>query len=216
MNDFEINPSGTNEKDDLDVVTLENDPEFTFEQYVQRLELSQDDLKKKILDVGSAESYFAKYLNENNISKDVFGVDLWNRFIYKKMSVQGRGEDLPFKKESFELVIALCSVPLMYWWKNKNADNVDMKKKIKNNLSEMIRVTKAGGEIKFGPIPLEGRTDKVQYFSDVFREILNEVKEENLNLEVNFFGEEEEKDNPYYKITTMISIKKPQHQPHLG
>ena len=51
------------------------DRENSFTRYVENLRLQPEDLKKKILDVGSRTSEFAQYAKEHNLGSEIYGID---------------------------------------------------------------------------------------------------------------------------------------------
>ena len=164
-------------------------PEFSdedkFRQYMEELDLAPSDFDKKILDVGSGASQFAKWAKEHHVSNQIYSLEPLEDSLEKSKSTKGRAEDIPFQDESFDLVISSGAIPQIFSgveYKKK------MEEKIRQSLSEIVRVTRKGGEIRFGPIR-EGK-----YWQRQFREtldgVLQELKDQNqLIIEEKFQGE---------------------------
>ncbi|MBI3334947.1 MAG: DUF483 domain-containing protein [Candidatus Portnoybacteria bacterium] len=104
---------------------------------------------KRILDIGAGLAEVAQAAKTRGI--EVLSLDKnlkrWKEeeLIEKDISyIVGKAEMLPFKAESFDLVIAHAAPPLL------SEDKEEVKKVIK----EVERVLKEGGEFRFGPAPL--------------------------------------------------------------
>lgn len=137
---------------------------FIFDLYVKQLQLSPEDFKKKILDIGAGSVQFAKWAKEQGISDNIFSLEPNpHKFTGKKpKTVGGEAEKIPFKDESFDLAISAHAIPTVLVL-NKEADNpetwVRFEKDFKQIIEEILRVTRTGGEIRIGPIA-EGRVFK--------------------------------------------------------
>jgi len=125
-----------------------------FQEYVNDLKLTTEDLKKKILDVGSGEGQFAKYLRELKINQEVYGLERSRKELSSsEKSVEGEATKLPFKNESFEMVISHESMPTLLYLSE------DTKKAVKESISEMLRVLKKQGEIRLGPVAMWNKAE---------------------------------------------------------
>ena len=133
-----------------------------FESYVRDLHLTPEDLGKKILDVGSEFAQFAKYAKENGINDRIFSFDGRDVFEEREKSVQGGMEvGLPFKNESFDLIVSHAAFPYFHLY----YPDAILGRELRNNLNELLRVVSVGGEIRFGPVAhitkeIEEKTNK--------------------------------------------------------
>ena len=123
--------------------------EETFQEYFYGLDLKPEDFDKKILDIGSGSAQFAKWAKEHKVSSNIFSLDPNAKFLDKTNVVKGRVQELPFKNESFDLVLSHGSIPQIF-----SGAEYEGKKEglLKGSLVEMIRVAKNDGEIRFGPV----------------------------------------------------------------
>ena|SRR3989344_2342030 len=139
------------------------------EEYSRDLDLNQKTLEgKKILDVGSGTRKFAKEVKESGINAEVISLDpvylsqelqeekmrheggpinKLKEFIratdipdVKEKTVAGVGEKMPFKDETFDLILADNSLPAY-----GNKEQID------EFFTEAFRVLKKGGELRFTP-----------------------------------------------------------------
>ena len=139
----------------------------SLEQYFFDLNLTADMLEgKKVLDIGSGTGRFAKELKEAGINAEVISLDpvfaapeeksriqgdisgkLYRKLIQetnipevKKKTVAGVGEELPFRDNTFDLIIA-----------NKSLPAYGTKPQIDQFFSEVFRVLKNDGEFRSSP-----------------------------------------------------------------
>jgi len=133
--------------------------EEVFQRYVEDLRLSPEDFNKKILDVGAGAAQFAKWAKEHGVSREIYSLEPKKEYLAEKdKSVVARAETMPFIDETFDLVVSNSAIPNVY----KDEGNADvMKEKVINNLREMMRVIKPGGEIRLARV-LMGKEDKSQ------------------------------------------------------
>lgn len=117
--------------------------EKEFQHYTDDLELTSEDFDKKILDIGAGNAKFAKWAKEHNISFRIYSIDRKKCMEEKTKAIRADAKTLPFKDESFDLVISNCAIP--------NTLNPDIKT-VRNSFEEALRVVKHGGEIRFGTV----------------------------------------------------------------
>ncbi len=122
--------------------------EEVFQNYMEDLNLSPEDFEKKILDVGSGSSQFAKWAKDHHVSSRVFSLEPKQESQEKTKSVQGTAEAMSFQDEAFDLVISNASIPNVFLGESSET----VKEKVKNSLFELMRVTKLGGEIRLGRV----------------------------------------------------------------
>ncbi len=140
-----------------------------YNRYLKDLKLREDDLRhKSILDIGVGRSGFTKYIKDHQITDKVFGIT--NDFGLKKIkeregTIMGLAEEMPFGDESFDLVVSNTATPneftsILYesleivdGERTVSQEAVDdLEFVIKNYVSEILRITKKGGEIRLGNI----------------------------------------------------------------
>lgn len=120
---------------------LEKTPgRISFESYQDYFNLTDDQLSKPLLDVGSNYGDFINYIRDNYNNENAFGIenqknktDIAGPFI-----INASGLDIPFEDESFDTVVAKNYLPMF----------LDNQENTKQSLNELIRVTKIGGIIK--------------------------------------------------------------------
>ena len=155
--------------------------EETLRHYFDALRLEPEDFEETIiLDVGAGSAQFAKWLKEHGAKNDVVSLEPEiEKLQEKEKSVGGLAEMLPFKDESFDLVLSHAAIPNNFTYESgkvsgKAASEAD--RKIYNALHEMIRVLKPGGEIRLAPVAFR-RGRKV--LSKILRENLQTLETEN-------------------------------------
>ena len=132
------------------------------ENYFKNLDISPEFLHgKKILDIGSGMNVFAEEVKDYDL--DLVSMDPFyalsqeqqkghikenTKFENKGYSqlVAGKGEALPFADGTFDVILALMSLP--YW--SNNFDSV------KNFFYEITRVLKSKGEARISPSSIGG------------------------------------------------------------
>lgn len=195
----------------------DKNPEKVFVDYVRNLELSEGDLKKNILDVGSGEGLFAEYVKARGINPQIVNLELNIDLPQKNQTVQGSVESIPFADESFELVISHCSIPNIFLGED---DPEIMKEKISKSLSEMVRVIKNGGEVRLGPVGKGDTYQSQRNFVEALEHALLELKkdygvmiEEIYQPENNIYEyvEEEPDKNRLLSKSFLLKIHKPQN-----
>ncbi|MBI2120881.1 MAG: class I SAM-dependent methyltransferase [Parcubacteria group bacterium] len=138
-----------------------------FEDVSSELGIIREDLKGKIiLDIGSGGAGFAEGVKQNKELKSrVISLDPnynletlseENRDLMRNAvkeinkegldAVAGLSESLPFKNESFDLIISNHAVP---WHIAEDAE------KVTKSIKEIIRTLKPGGEVKLHPVEEE-------------------------------------------------------------
>ncbi|MFA5714293.1 MAG: class I SAM-dependent methyltransferase [Candidatus Paceibacterota bacterium] len=151
----------------------ENDEnEKVFQRYVENLELTSEDFDKKILDIGSGYGGFSKWAKDHNVSSEIYSIDLWETPKEKENSVNGSAEELPFKNDSFDLIVSNCAIP-----------NVIDVEKIEKALSEAIRVTKPGGEIRLARVLEGGLYEPQKIRKQEVDSILEKLKNKDLKIQ---------------------------------
>jgi len=154
----------------------ESDEEI-FKNYLEDLKLKPENLDKKILDVGSASAQFGKWVNEHYGGSEVFSLDPKHESDKIIKRVKGGAEAIPFKDETFDLVISNGAIPNVLQTPWEESLEV-IKERIRNSLFEMMRVTKPGGEIRLGRVSREmDPSDHPVFIPDsILNTILEELK----------------------------------------
>lgn len=151
-----------------------------FHTQLNELGLSIESLRdKSVLDIGSGGARLAEGAKDEEINTKIISLDpkyslpgnlnrkicggkdtTMERIKEKQLpAVAGLAESLPFADESFDLIIANCSVP--YYQQNN-----DLKAK---SIFEMIRVQRPGGEAR---ITMVTKDDE-----DVIRDVIERLKD---------------------------------------
>lgn len=154
---------------------LESNPEDNgeayFQKYLDDLRLSREDLKGKILDVGSGNSALALFAKKKNVSSEIYSIDPWSIPKEKTKFVIGAAEALPFKDNSFDLIISNCAIPNIFFAEK------DGLKRMHDSLMDMMYALKPGGEIRLGNV-LRGRLYPHQReFTAFFDQMLQQLKD---------------------------------------
>ena len=137
--------------------------EETYRAYCEDLGLTESMLVgKKILDIGSAKSFFASYCLKQGISDTVYSVDggessytdqevkkaIWSEAV--KSGVEGKTkkapmQDLPYEEGSFDLVVILAALP----GRDKEfRGKLTLEEDIDRSYDEILRVLTSGGEAR--------------------------------------------------------------------
>jgi ubiquinone/menaquinone biosynthesis C-methylase UbiE len=143
--------------------------------YLETLNLSTEDLKKKILDVGGGDGHFASRSGGDVTVLD-YSADKYLQ--HSDFAVTGKSHQMPFKDESFELLISSQALPNAYVFNHTTREELeefrvkkdedpyspfaqDWVKEVTGNgendhteefLRESIRVLKPGGMCKYVPV----------------------------------------------------------------
>jgi SAM-dependent methyltransferase len=152
--------------------------ERTFKRYMEGLGLSEESLRgKKVLDLGSGEGEFVKFLIDKGITSQVYGIDveldeniIENRF--KKHFIRGSfEEDLPVQNVDYIVSVGAVSNGI---WGGKEVMN------IRRIVEKSLASLKENGEIRIYPIqeaaeetPLEG----LRASQEKWKELLTEISE---------------------------------------
>jgi len=122
---------------------MEEIPQEVFKQrfdwYMEDFDLTDEELRSPLLDVGAGSGAFIYYLRHNLGNKNAFGV---SKYIPKSLKhdegfVVTDGRALPFRDDTFEIVLARNYVPIFS----------DTEEEYLEAINELIRVTKPGGKI---------------------------------------------------------------------
>lgn len=113
-----------------------------FDSYLEDLPLTNDDLKKPILDVGAGSGGFISYVREVLGNDSAYAVDITDKnnkdeAIISDGFIIADGFNLPFRDETFDTVISNHYLTLFI---------KDIKKSIPA-ITELIRVAKPGGKV---------------------------------------------------------------------
>jgi len=128
-----------------DRVTQEKPKDFddtrekSFQEYSDYFSLTKEDLQKSLLDIGSGDGAFVQYLREVLGNNQAYGVEKQSQKINPSQEgmIAGNGLFLPFKDETFEIVIAKDYFPIFV----ANEENMQQ------TISEALRVLKQGGKM---------------------------------------------------------------------
>src|SRR3990167_1889353 len=156
------------------------------EKYLSDLNLAKETLEgKQILDLGSCTRRFAKELEDSGIKAEVFSLDPifenpkekieagaeelskqiseTERVSIVQKTIAGLGERLPFKNNSFDLILAEYSLPA-HATSKKQIDDF-----FKNSLSSL----RVGGELRFCPPVSLQNQELSEYITNKLTELSN-------------------------------------------
>lgn len=161
-----------------------NKPEMAdkkiFEDYMRDLDLSPEDLRGKVLDIGSGFSRFAKYAKEHGISSKIYSLEPQRLILHREKAVQADVRDIPFKNESFDRVISNYSFPVVLASENREEAILEAPEilgaDLLQSLTEMLRVLKPGGKIILSPIPVGTVYSRHMILNLEFDKILHELE----------------------------------------
>ena len=140
---------------------------------------------KQILDLGAGETdRLARDLKAAEIDANVIGLspDFTTSSImrphrllpeWKRNAVQGIAQRLPFKNESFDIILGLYSVTYYSWYPEQ----------VKAWTSEIRRVLRDGGEARLGPVYRDDEAERA--FGKDYQYIKGIAKANNMKIEVN-------------------------------
>ncbi|MEK7071967.1 MAG: class I SAM-dependent methyltransferase [Patescibacteria group bacterium] len=138
----------------------ESTDEEVFQSYVEDLRLVPEDFDKKIIDIGAGSTKFAKWAKEHGISREIYSLEPQEESILEKnKSVTALAEAIPFENGSFDLVISRAAIPNVY---EGEVNTETVREKVINSLSEMVRITRPGGEVRLSRVLIQ-QEHKPQY-----------------------------------------------------
>ena len=143
-----------------------NEEMNAYQQHLDELKLTPEDLKKKILDVGADFGYFAEVAKRNGYD-NIYSIDIeYPADMYHLDADIGLGAEklavadafqLPFKDKTFDMAISFCAMPNIAGGENP----IDYRNRVKKVCQEMLRVVKVNGEIRMARVvSWEDPTDK--------------------------------------------------------
>jgi SAM-dependent methyltransferase len=158
-----------------------------FERQVSELQLTQEDLEKKILDVGADLGQFSNEAKRRGY-KNIYSIDVSHPDEFHTIDSDaqiGAGTfavanalHLPFKDQEFDLTVSFYSMPHMLARRTKDTEEnrLQFRSLVSSVIDEMLRVTKLNGEIRLGGIPkTEGeRGSSFSRWSEI-REVLKKL-----------------------------------------
>lgn len=136
-----------------------------YNSYLRNLGITPDDLRDKhILDVGAERRYFASHVLREKLTDTIFSLDprvtarsedekLWKEIdaeMQEKVrarTVRARGQAIPLKDESMDLVLANCFSRSEHAGRSEEAEL--MQKEIEDLFDEFVRVLAPGGEMRY-------------------------------------------------------------------
>ncbi len=186
------------------------EPKKVFEKYLRDLQLTPDDLRKSILDIGSWKGEFEEELRKEVPNARIVSVDQHDYPDYGVKAVNI--EALPFPDESFELVLSHNALPTVVAFACGDRDAPtwsEAEKTIKASLAEMVRVTAVGGETRLNHIAeTEGGKPWVKTFDKVKRAVEETLLKLNKQVQAEFLFMGTDQVNSALKHTYLLKIKK--------
>jgi len=124
----------------MEKITEPNIKREAFDEYIDLLKLTDEDLSKSLLDVGAGTGQFISFLRNELGNRNAYGVDDSKDKVFyggQEGMVIGDGFKLPFSDGQFEIVISKNYLPIF----------VDDEEKMQESIQELLRVTAPGGRI---------------------------------------------------------------------
>lgn len=173
------------EEVEKDFTTEEN-----FNRYLKNLDLKLEDLNKNVLDIGSGSGDFARWAKEKGIESRIESIDP-----RAKEGVKAVAENIPFKNESFDLIVSVAAIPNIYIGEKESGEKVTL------SFDEMNRVLRYGGEIRLGNVLIGEKYEPQQKIKESIEEKLTEFEEMGFEIEMTRkpsgdIYEYDEKNNP--------------------
>ena len=167
--------------------TIEQEKEKTFREYMENLKLAPEDFNKKILDIGSGEGDFAAWAQNHGVSDTIYSLEKSPNYqAFAEKTTRGEAEYIPFKDESFDMIISHASMPILLYEKD------DSKKALHYSVLEMLRVVRQNGEIRLVPLAEWKQTGKLRELVKVFSaELATLVKDRKISFEKISLGKAE-------------------------
>jgi len=156
----------------------------TLEDYIEQLDLTEADLQKNILDVGSGRgASFSRKAKERGLGDKIYSIDPNSGNERSINFVRGQGEYLPFKDRAFELVVSNAAFPFFVIIDDEikqqlMAGNMEpAENRIKQVLNDMLRVLGDNGEIRLGRVTKNIDVPSQRVLERCFEKVLAEFVE---------------------------------------
>jgi ubiquinone/menaquinone biosynthesis C-methylase UbiE len=154
-----------------------SEEEKDFREYVEDLNITSEDFKKVILDVGAGEAHFAKWAKNHNISSEIYSLEPYGEMTVKDKALVASAEEIPLPDASIDLVFSNGAVPQVFIGED------DAEQKIRKSFSEMLRVLRDGGEIRLAHVGFGYKYENQRIFSDAVENLFKELQEKN-NIQI--------------------------------
>lgn len=145
--------------------------EKTFREYFDDLNIKPEDFDKVILDVGAGEAYFAKWAKDHNVSGEIYSLEPIQQMVIKEKTLNAYAESIPMPDQFFGLVVSNGAIPNIY------LDNKDVKEKVTECFSEMLRVLKDDGEIRLARVLIGDKYESQKNLASGIKEVFKDLKE---------------------------------------
>lgn len=128
-----------------------------FEKYLQRFNLTEEDLKNSLLDVGAGKGHFIRYVRNAYDNKEAFALDNGDIEEYQISEtgdwyIKGDGLHMPFEDNRFRTVTAKAYIQM---FTHRSGGYIVP-------INEMIRVTAPGGKVIFDTWTEESKEKELQ------------------------------------------------------
>lgn len=138
--------------------------------------LNFNSLAGNLLDIGAEDGSLEKFLSQNkNLNITALDINPPNNKVFEV--IKGDARKLPFKDESFDIIIAHASVPnvyiSLYSFEHPELSENEIQKAIRTSFNEITRVLKKGGEARLSPVLLAENYDSQKVFKKI---VLSELE----------------------------------------
>lgn len=118
---------------------------------LQRLGLNEEMLEgKRVLDIGAGNGYIGYFLRQNGVKCEVVDLDRSVCSPPGAVAVKGHALWLPFRDETFDVVISLGCMPILA---TRHRDPEQAGIAARDALDEAVRVTARGGSVRMHYTP---------------------------------------------------------------
>jgi len=149
--------------------------------YKEQLDLSPEDLKKKILDIGSGDgSGFGTKIREMGSGSQIYSLDPRPGTNDSVNFTTGQAEHLPFNDKEFELVVSNAAFPFFVLMDKEinrqlRSGNLEpAENRIRQDVNEMLRVINDKAEIRLGRVSKNIILPHQRVLEQCFEKVLNE------------------------------------------
>jgi len=127
-----------------------------YRESLDSLLLTDENLRnRRILDIGSADGGFARYVRSLGLNCEIVDLDTVWAPPPDAQAVRADAYHLPFRNNVFDLVVSSGCIPILCIG-SKFTGEAQARQNTKMSLSEAFRVTKPGGQVRMNSVPTIG------------------------------------------------------------
>ncbi len=185
--------------------------EFTAKHYFEDLNLSEKDFEgKRVLDIGANDGAFLAYLSQRvKLKEGSTSLDIDSPPVNQDGTdfVVSDARQLPFKNDSFDLVLSHCSVPNMTLRSLSNFEEQYIV--AKSFFDEMIRVLALGGTIAVYPVTLSHKGyESMETMPYVYLKLRDEYLKQGLEFDFEPAPSSTHMFSDFVEVVAILKIRK--------